>query len=92
MPSCLPWSNGRCPECPTSPGAWLVTVGKRRWFDTLRRKGVLEGKQADLTRQAEVRQQLTGADFDDVETKRSATTGCGSFSPPAIRCFHEKPG
>ena len=52
---------------PQSPGAWLVTVGKRRWFDTLRRKGTIEGKQADLARQAEVRQQLAGAEFDDVD-------------------------
>jgi RNA polymerase sigma factor (sigma-70 family) len=52
---------------PQSPGAWLVTVGKRRWFDTLRRKGTLEGKQPELARQGEVRQQLAGTDFDEVE-------------------------
>ncbi|HXR22937.1 MAG TPA: RNA polymerase sigma factor [Acidimicrobiales bacterium] len=52
---------------PDNPGAWLVTVGKRRWYDMLRRKGTLERKQADLTRQAEMRKQLTGADFDDVD-------------------------
>jgi RNA polymerase sigma factor (sigma-70 family) len=52
---------------PENPGAWLVTVGKRRWFDALRRKGTLEIKQPDLSRQAEVRQQLSGADFDEAE-------------------------
>ncbi len=52
---------------PQRPGAWLLTVGKRRWFDTLRRKGALDGKQPELSRQAEVRQQLTVTDFDDVE-------------------------
>jgi len=52
---------------PKNPGAWLVTVGKRRWFDSLRRRGTLEGKHSDLTRQAEVRQQLAGADFDEVD-------------------------
>ena len=91
MPSCLPWSNGRCPECRSSPGAWLVTVGKRRWFDTLRRKGVLEDKQADLTRQAEVRQQLTGADFDDVDEEvgddrlRLIFTACHPVLPREAR-------
>jgi RNA polymerase sigma factor (sigma-70 family) len=58
------WPVSGVPQC---PGAWLVTVGKRRWFDTLRRKGTLEGKQPDLARQAEVRQQLAGSDFGEVE-------------------------
>jgi RNA polymerase sigma factor (sigma-70 family) len=76
---------------PQRPGAWLVTVGKRRWFDTLRRKGTLEGKQADLTRQAEVRQQLTGADFDDVEEEvgddrlRLIFTACHPVLPREAR-------
>jgi RNA polymerase sigma-70 factor (ECF subfamily) len=52
---------------PRNPGAWLVTVGKRRWFDMLRRKGTLDGKQADLIRQAEVCQGFAGTDFDEVE-------------------------
>jgi RNA polymerase sigma factor (sigma-70 family) len=52
---------------PNNPGAWLVTVGKRRWFDTLRRKGTLEGKQPDLSHQAELRQELAATVFDDVE-------------------------
>jgi len=76
---------------PDKPGAWLVTVGKRRWFDTLRRKGVLEGKQADLTRQAEVRQQLTDADFDDVDEEvgddrlRLIFTACHPVLPREAR-------
>ncbi len=76
---------------PQRPGAWLVTVGKRRWFDTLRRKGILEGKQADLTRQAEVRQQLTGADFDDVDEEvgddrlRLIFTACHPVLPREAR-------
>ena len=52
---------------PNNPGAWLVAVGNRRWFDTLRRKGTLEGKQPDLNHQAEVRQHFSCTDFDDVE-------------------------
>ncbi len=76
---------------PDNPGAWLVTVGKRRWFDTLRRKGVLEGKQAELTRQAEVRQELAGADFDDVDEEvgddrlRLIFTACHPVLPREAR-------
>jgi RNA polymerase sigma factor (sigma-70 family) len=76
---------------PQRPGAWLVTVGKRRWFDTLRRKETLEGKQADLTRQAEVRQQLSGADFDDAEEEvgddrlRLIFTACHPVLPREAR-------
>jgi RNA polymerase sigma factor (sigma-70 family) len=76
---------------PDKPGAWLVTVGKRRWFDMLRRKGVLEGKQADLTRQAEMRQELTGAEFDDVDEEvgddrlRLIFTACHPVLPREAR-------
>jgi RNA polymerase sigma factor (sigma-70 family) len=40
---------------PDNPGAWLMTVGKRRAVDLLRRRTVLERKQAELGREVETR-------------------------------------
>src|ERR1700685_655975 len=36
---------------PDNPGSWLMTVGKRRAVDLLRRRTVLERKQAELGRE-----------------------------------------
>jgi RNA polymerase sigma-70 factor, ECF subfamily len=49
---------------PDNPGAWLVTVGKRRAVDLMRRRTVLESKQEELGRQAEARAELARADLD----------------------------
>ncbi len=65
-----PWrphsSNGRSPGVPDNPGAWLMTVGKRRAVDVLRRRSVLERKHEELGRQIEVRsEELSGPELDD---------------------------
>jgi RNA polymerase sigma-70 factor (ECF subfamily) len=49
---------------PDNPGAWLVTVGKRRAVDQMRRRTVLESKQEELGRQAEARAERAMADLD----------------------------
>ncbi len=51
---------------PDNPGAWLVTVGKRRAVDVLRRRAVLERKHEELGRQREARsEQFPGPELDD---------------------------
>ncbi len=51
---------------PDNPGAWLVTVGKRRAVDLLRRRTVLERKHEELGRQREARsEELPGPELDD---------------------------
>jgi RNA polymerase sigma-70 factor, ECF subfamily len=49
---------------PDNPGAWLMTVGKRRAIDLLRRRTVLERKHEELGRQLEVRQEVAEPDLD----------------------------
>lgn len=51
---------------PDNPGAWLMTVGKRRAVDMLRRRSVLERKHEELGRQIELRsEELSGPELDD---------------------------
>jgi RNA polymerase sigma factor (sigma-70 family) len=49
---------------PTNPGAWLMTIGKRRAVDQLRRKATLERKSQELGRQAQVDEELAEPDVD----------------------------
>jgi RNA polymerase sigma factor (sigma-70 family) len=58
---------------PDNPGAWLMTVGKRRAVDLMRRRTVLERKHEELGREVETRAREDtgpvigepGDDFDD---------------------------
>jgi len=57
---------------PDRPGAWLMAVARRRAVDLLRRRTVLERKQAELGRELTVRQEvalaeLATSDDDDVD-------------------------
>jgi RNA polymerase sigma-70 factor (ECF subfamily) len=49
---------------PNNPGAWLMTIGKRRAVDQLRRKVTLERKAQELGRRAEVEEELADPDID----------------------------
>jgi RNA polymerase sigma-70 factor, ECF subfamily len=49
---------------PDNPGAWLMTTGKRRAVDMLRRKATLERKQEELGRELELRQESADGDID----------------------------
>jgi RNA polymerase sigma factor (sigma-70 family) len=56
----------RWPEAgvPDNPGAWLMTVAKRRAIDRLRRRTLLERKQQQLGRELEIEQVITEPDPD----------------------------
>src|SRR5918994_7704500 len=49
---------------PRNPGAWLMTTGKRRAIDLLRRKERLERKQTELGRELEIQQSLAEPELD----------------------------
>jgi RNA polymerase sigma factor (sigma-70 family) len=49
---------------PDKPGAWLMTIAKRRAIDRIRRSKVLERKQEELARDLEVQQDLSEDDLD----------------------------
>jgi len=49
---------------PQNPGAWLMTVGKRRAIDSIRRNAMAERKQELLARDMEIRQELSEPDLD----------------------------
>jgi RNA polymerase sigma-70 factor, ECF subfamily len=49
---------------PRNPGAWLMTVGKRRSVDRVRRGIVLERKQEELGRDLEVRREQSESELD----------------------------
>jgi RNA polymerase sigma factor (sigma-70 family) len=49
---------------PDKPGAWLMTIAKRRAIDRIRRSKVLERKQEELARDLEVQQDLFEDDLD----------------------------
>src|SRR5688572_28605544 len=56
---------------PDKPGAWLMTIAKRRAIDQFRRRAVLERKQEELGREIDVQQasaedELATALDDDV--------------------------
>src|SRR6476660_632542 len=51
---------------PANPGAWLMTIAKRRAIDFFRRGKRLEQKQELLGRALEVEQDLAAADSDEV--------------------------
>jgi RNA polymerase sigma factor (sigma-70 family) len=56
----------RWPESglPDRPGAWLMATAKHRAIDRWRRDTVLSRKQEELSREQEIRQAMSGADFD----------------------------
>lgn len=49
---------------PVNPGAWLMTVAKRRAIDLLRRKTLLQRKHEELGRKLEVEQDVEAPDLD----------------------------
>ena len=49
---------------PSNPGAWLMTIAKRRAIDRMRRNTLLERKQDELGRDFEDRAGAPAADFD----------------------------
>jgi len=49
---------------PSSPFSWLVTVGRRRFIDGIRRSAVADSRQALLLRQAEVTEARTVEEFE----------------------------
>ena len=49
---------------PDNPGAWLMTIGKRRAVDLLRRKSTLERKAQELGRQASIEEELAEPDVE----------------------------
>src|SRR4051794_38905394 len=51
---------------PNNPGAWLMTIAKRRAIDRIRRNALAERKQDELGRDFEERQEATAAEFDAV--------------------------
>jgi len=51
---------------PSNPGAWLMTIAKRRAIDLFRRGKRLEQKQELLARELEVEQDLASADADEL--------------------------
>jgi RNA polymerase sigma factor (sigma-70 family) len=51
---------------PDNPGAWLMTIAKRRAIDRIRRNTLAERKQDELGRDFEERQEATAAEFDAV--------------------------
>ena len=55
------WPNDGVPR---NPGAWLMTVAKRRAIDTFRRNDVLQGKYAEIGRRLESEGDIVQPDFD----------------------------
>ena len=51
---------------PNNPGAWLMSIAKRRAIDRIRRNALAERKQDELGRDFEERQEATAAEFDAV--------------------------
>jgi len=65
------WPTSGVPE---NPGAWLMTVGKRRAIDRLRRNDLLGTKQEQLAHQLEV-QHAADTDTDAVEDAAADDVG-----------------
>ena len=61
---------------PDNPGAWLMTVAKRRAIDWVRRDQARERKYAELSRQLEVEQAMSAADV----TAAAALIACSTSS------------
>ena len=49
---------------PANPGAWLMAVAKRRAIDSLRRHKTFEGKQQEIGRDLDYRQEQSIVDFE----------------------------
>ena len=58
---------------PRNPGAWLMTVAKRKAIDRFRRDRVLEDKHAQI---ATLDPERAARSPSTTSTTRSATTGC----------------
>lgn len=56
----------RWPETgvPDNPGAWLMTIGKRRAIDHLRRGQLLDRKHGELAREIEIDRELSAPDLE----------------------------
>src|SRR3954453_255972 len=52
---------------PRNPGAWLMTVAKRRAIDALRRAQTLERKEALLAGEEEVEASVAGVDMGEMD-------------------------
>ncbi|HEY7173642.1 MAG TPA: RNA polymerase sigma factor [Micromonosporaceae bacterium] len=52
---------------PANPGAWLVTIGKRKAIDAVRRRVALDRKYGEIAYDIEARLQSTGPEPDEVE-------------------------
>src|SRR5690606_22869485 len=52
---------------PHNPGAWLMTIAKRRAIDRIRRNALGERKQELLGRELEVKQDLAAEDIELIE-------------------------
>ncbi len=62
---------------PRNPGAWLMTVAKRRAVDLFRRNRELRVKYAQIGRALEAEGDAVTPDFDRPSPTRSTTTCCG---------------
>ena len=69
MPWSPHWSNGRTRVCPANPGAWLMTVAKRRAVNQFRRNRELERKYAQIGRVLEAEADDGMAALDRVVTE-----------------------
>ncbi|WP_063780970.1 RNA polymerase sigma factor [Nonomuraea sp. SBT364] len=61
---------------PGNPGAWLMTVGKRRAVDLIRRRERFERKLAELGRQLDDEEELPGAEEIEDDLLRLVFTAC----------------
>src|SRR5664279_2572713 len=82
------WPDSGVPE---NPGAWLMAVAKRRAIDALRRRTLLERKQAELGRALGTAQQSVVRRWIPPWATTSATTCCASCSSPVTRCSPRRP-
>ncbi|HEY1750850.1 MAG TPA: DUF6596 domain-containing protein [Caulobacteraceae bacterium] len=59
----LAWRDGP----PANPRAWLITVGRRRAVDQLRRRIAFRARQGELQAEAEIDAQASPAELDEAE-------------------------
>ena len=72
---------------PANPVPWLVSAGKFKAIDGIRRSARFTSLDDVAETLASIADEASGAD----EAKRWKTTACGSFSPAAIRRWHRMP-
>ena len=71
---------------PRNPGAWLMTVAKRRAIDLFRRNRTLESRYAEIGRALERAADGPIPSSSASWPRTSTTTCCGWSSWPATRC------